>query len=113
MKKLTIGILALIFAVVGAVAVYAPAVYAEGIALTDDQMYEIAAGDWVVLARRQRAKHVFFDENELKAEGSAQMELKAVNNANTVDSAAAVQTNVSNATQGIVDMKVLKGILAH
>jgi hypothetical protein len=93
MRKLGAFLLILLLSVY-----YIPNLHAEGIALSDAEMDEIAAGEWV-LAYEPAAK----DKNLLKIEDGSQAEIKAVNNVNTVDSAAAVQNNISNAVEGALD----------
>src|SRR5437868_3914392 len=77
-------------------------------ALSDAEMDQIAAGtqqddqagDWVLAALNQKSHK----KNKLDIDSESQSNIKAVSNANTVDSAVAVQTNISNATEGAVDM---------
>lgn len=93
MKKTFALLMALIFGVfaTGAFA-------AEGVALTNDEMDEIAAGDWVILEEGQTVEDVWYSNNDIKLNDESQMDIQAVANTNSVDSANAVQTNISSAS---------------
>lgn len=93
MKKNLALVLALIFGV------FATGAYAaEGVALTNDEMDEIAAGDWVILEEGQTVEDVWYSNNDIKLNDESQMDIQAVANTNSVDSANAVQTNISSAS---------------
>lgn len=99
MKKVSILLLAFIFAMLPTAAL------AEGISLTDDQLDEIAAGDWVVIVDGEEVVDgIHFNNNDIKLEDDSQMEIQAISNANAVDSATATQVNVANATEGLVNV---------
>ena len=67
--------------------------------LSDNQMDEISAGDWVIINdETQKVEDVYAVNNTLHLFEQSQMEINAVSNANAVDSAIAVQTNVSRVT---------------
>lgn len=70
--------------------------FAAGVALTDSEMDQVAAGDWVVIPSGFEAVDVYNNNNTLDLEDEAQSTIQAVNNANTVDSAIAVQTNIAS-----------------
>jgi len=95
MKK-TIAILAALLLA------FAPVMsYAATATLSDSEMDQVAAGDWVILtdsAGNQTVADVYHTNNTLDLSDEAQMELQAVSNANTVDSAIAVQTNITSVT---------------
>ena len=92
MKKTIAVLLTLIFAA------YPMAVYAEGVALSDQEMDEIAAGDWVILTEGQSVEEVWYNGNDIELNDEAQTSVQAVSNANAVDSAVAVQTNIASVT---------------
>ena len=115
LRKIALLILAVMFAA------YPIASYADNVALTNDQMDEIAAGelddttagDWVTLASAEEdtvegqgagGYKKGGDKNILKIESESQSQIQAVSNANVVDSGVAVQSNIANATDGAVDM---------
>lgn len=96
MKKLSILLVALIFGI------SVPA-YAAKAVLSDSEMNDIHAGDWVVLTQpdgTQTVEDVYAINNTLDLEDVAQKEIQAVSNANSVDSAVAVSTNVARVTLG-------------
>ena len=71
--------------------------------LTDSQMDQVSAGDWVVLtdsSGNQTVEDVYYNNNTIDLFNESQKDLKAVSNANAVDSAVAVQTNISSVTGG-------------
>lgn len=81
--------------------------FAAGEPLSDSQMDEIAAGDWVVInseAGEEVVDYVHFSNNDINLEDESQTDIQAINNANSVDSADAVQTNIANATEGLIDV---------
>ena len=88
-KALTIA-LALIFGI-------APASFAAT-TLTDKQLDDVNAGDWVVLQPGESVADVYYSNNTLDLKDTSQKELQAVSNANAVDSAIAVQTNIASVT---------------
>lgn len=68
-------------------------------ALTDSELDQVSAGDWVILtdaSGNQSVEDVYASNNTLDLQDESQKELKAVNNANAVDSAVAVQTNIAS-----------------
>lgn len=72
--------------------------FAAGAVLSDKQMDEVNAGDWVVLTDadgNQVTSDVYHTNNTLDLYSQSQSEIKAVSNANAVDSAIAVQNNIS------------------
>jgi|GEM_PF-2611611 len=72
--------------------------FAAGAVLSDKQMDEVNAGDWVVLTDadgNQTTSDVYHTNNTLDLYSQSQSEIKAVSNANAVDSAIAVQNNIS------------------
>jgi len=72
--------------------------FAAGAVLSDKQMDEVRAGDWVVLTDadgNQTTSDVYHTNNTLDLYSQSQSSIKAVSNANAVDSAIAVQNNVS------------------
>ena len=71
--------------------------FADGIALTDEEMDQIAAGEWVLAKAPKKT-------NKLEINEESQSDLTGVSNANTVDSAVASQHNVANAVDGVVDV---------
>ncbi len=90
MKKTIFIMLAIIFGM-------APVSFAAT-ALSDQELDQVSAGDWVVLEEGQSVEDVFHSNNTLDLEDSSQMEIQAVSNANAVDSAIAVQTNIATVT---------------
>ena len=98
MKKFIAMMLALSFAA------YPISVHAsDAVALSDAEMDEIAAGEWV-LAKGEANGKKSSKFNMLKVESESQANVKAISNANAVDSAVNVQTNVSNAAEGAIDV---------
>jgi len=87
MKKILALLIALIFAAT-------TPVMAAGISLSDAELDEIAAGDWVVIDpdTQEVVDMIHYSNNDINLEDESQMEIQAVNNANAVDSAVAVQT---------------------
>ena len=62
--------------------------FAAGETLSDDQMDEIAAGDWVVInseAGEEVVEGVHFSNNDINLEDESQTEIQAVNNVNSAD----------------------------
>jgi hypothetical protein len=91
MKKIFAMITLLMFGI-------AQAAFAGGVVLSDKAMDEIAAGEWVVIEDsegNEEVVDVHFNGNDIDLEDESQMNLMAVNNANVVDSAVAVQTNIA------------------
>ena len=77
---------------------FAPASFAA-VALQDAQLDGITAGDWIVIdPSTQQVWDVYKSNNTLDLSDESQMELQAVSNANAVDSAIAVQTNIASVT---------------
>lgn len=77
--------------------------FAGGIMMPDAAMEGIAAGDWVVITDadgNQSVVDVWYSNNDIALQDESQTLLQAVNQANVVDSAVAVQTNVSSVTTG-------------
>ena len=114
-NKMATSALALIFAVYP-MTFSIPRTFADAVALTDNQLDGIAAGDgeWV-LAQLDHSKEDadlqdkedgkgMGKSNELRVQGESQSELKAVSNANTMDSAVAVQSNITHSTDGAIDV---------
>jgi len=66
--------------------------------LTDADLNNITAGDWVVIPSGLEAVDVYHSNNTLDLEDEAQSYIQAVNNANAVDSAIASQTNIASVT---------------
>lgn len=90
MKKILAILMALMFGI-------AQTSFAAGVALSDTEMDGITAGDWVVIdPSTQEAVDVYYNNNTLDLEDESQKEIQAVNNANAVDSAIAVQTNIAS-----------------
>ena len=103
-KKLTNIFLAVAFAAYP-LAVPLQVLAAEGVALSDKEMDEIAAGEWVLASNSHSESESESTNNSLKVKGESQSEIQAVSNSNIVDSAAAIQHNIANATEGAVDMQ--------
>ncbi len=83
------------------VLVLASEAFAAVATLSDSEMEEINAGEWVVIdPQTQAVVDVHYSSNDIKLSDESQTELKAVNNANAVDSAIAVQTNIARTTAG-------------
>jgi len=97
MKKISSVLMC--FLIVSFVAYPLPS-FAGGVALTDEEMDQIAAGEWVFAKNTGGPVKT----NKLEVNNEAQSNLKGVSNANTVDSAVAGQYNVSNAVEGVVDI---------
>jgi len=93
MKKLIALLVAVMFAG------YTPALYAAE-ALSDADMDEIAAGEWVILEEGQTVESVHYNNNDIKLQDESQKEIQGISNANAVDSAVAVQTNTASVTEG-------------
>lgn len=95
MRKL---LLVLVLALMG----LSPIAFAQGAIISDAEMEGISAGDWVILTDTENADQevvdVWYNANDIKLQDEAQMDLKAVNQANAVDSAIAVQTNIARVT---------------
>ncbi|MFA5038822.1 MAG: hypothetical protein WC732_03990 [Candidatus Omnitrophota bacterium] len=93
MKKLLILLVALIFGI------SAPA-YAAKAVLSDSELNDIHAGDWVVLdgENNHEVIDVYAVNNTLDLEDVSQKEIQAVSNANAVDAAVDVSTNVARVT---------------
>ena len=91
MKKMMAIFVALMFAL-------STNVYAGNATLSDPEMDQIAAGDWVILEEGQTVEDVFHSNNTLDLEDESQKEIQAVSNANAVDSAVAVSTNIATVT---------------
>ena len=72
--------------------------FAAGVAMSDKEMDEVAAGDWVVLQPGETVEDVYYTNNNLELKDDSQTSLQAVSNANSVDSANAVQSNISSVT---------------
>lgn len=75
--------------------------FAGGIMMPDSAMEGISAGDWVVItdaAGNESVVDVWYTNNDIALSNESQMLLQAVNNANVVDSAVAVQTSVATVT---------------
>ena len=91
MKKIIALLTAVLFA-------SSNAAFAAGVALSDKQLEGVAAGDWVVLddSVPETVADVYNNNNTLDLSDSSQTQLQAVSNANLVDSAAAVQSNISS-----------------
>jgi len=71
------------------------------VALSDKEMDGITAGDWVVLKDANGDEFVvdvYKSNNTLDLQNDSQTYLQAVSNANVVDSAVAVQTNIASVT---------------
>lgn len=90
MKKLLSIVTLLMFGI-------AQTAFAGGAMMTDSEMEGVSAGDWVINdgANGPEVVDVYFNNNDIQLLNESQTELKAVNNANTVDSAIAVQTNIA------------------
>jgi hypothetical protein len=66
--------------------------------LTDDAMDGINAGDWVVVTDKngnESIEDVYTNNNTLWLLENSQKDIQAVSNANTIDSAVAVQSNIA------------------
>jgi len=67
--------------------------------LSDKAMDDVSAGDWVVInPETEEVVDVYGTNNTLWLLENSQKDLKAVSNANTIDSAVAVQTNIARVT---------------
>ncbi len=67
--------------------------------LTQSQLEGISAGDWVVIdPSTEQVWDVYHSNNTLDLKDESQKDLQAVSNANAVDSAIAVQTNIASVT---------------
>jgi len=67
--------------------------------LSDKAMDDVNAGDWVVInPETEEVVDVYRTNNTLWLLENSQKDLKAVSNANTIDSAVAVQTNIARVT---------------
>ena len=66
------------------------------ITLSDAELDQVNAGDWVVIGDGQEVVDVHFNSNDIKLNDQSQMEIQAISNANAVDSAIAVQTNTAS-----------------
>jgi len=80
---------------------YAPAVFAEGIALSDTEMDEIAAGELALpesFGGFDSPTAEKFNANDILLDKESQTKIETTSNANAVDSAVAVQLNTSSAT---------------
>lgn len=93
MKRVPAFLIALIFTL-------APPVLAEKASLTDTDLDEIAAGDWVVIdpETQEVVDGIHHNNNDIDLEEESQTEIQAVNNVNAVDSAVAAQTNIATVT---------------
>ena len=70
-------------------------------ALSDSEMDQVSAGDWVILtdaSGNQSVEDVYASNNTLDLSDDAQSNIQAVNNTNAVDSAVATQTNIASVT---------------
>jgi hypothetical protein len=100
MKKLLAVLLVLVFAC----AVNASAATK---ALSNKEMDQVTAGDWVVLNNAdgsQSVADVYTTNNTLDLLEQSQSSIKAVSNANVIDGAAAVQSNVISASGSAVNI---------
>src|SRR3972149_8698303 len=106
MKKIFSLLLALTFA-----AYPVSGMAAQAVNLSDTEMDEIAAGEWALepeVAFYQNQSNST-KKNVLKVEDNSQSEITGVSNANAVDSAVAVQSNISNQTEGLLDVNQSNG----
>jgi hypothetical protein len=104
MKKSLALLVALLFAMTSPV-------LAAGTTLSDSEMDDINAGQWVVLGEEgsEYVEEVHFNNNDISLFETAQTDIKAVSNANAVDSAIAVQTNITNASGEIGTNNAVSG----
>jgi len=94
MKKLMILLVVIMFGIA------APAFAAKAV-LSDKEMGDIHAGDWVVLtdsSGNQSTADVYKTNQTLTLYDESQKSIEAVNNGNAVDSAIAMSTNVAHVT---------------
>lgn len=92
MKRLIALLTAILFAA-------ATPVMAAGVSLSDNELDEIAAGDWVVISEGEEVvSDIYYNTNDIDLEDESQMEIQAVNNVNAVDSAVAAQANIASVT---------------
>ena len=63
--------------------------------LTDKQLDQVNAGDYVILQPGETVEDVYASNNTIDLKDSSQTNIQAVSNANVVDSAVAVQTNIA------------------
>ena len=70
----------------------------EGVTLSDNQMDEVAAGDWLIMddTSSQTVEDVYQRNNILEIPGIVQENLQAVSNVMAFDSAVAVQTSIAS-----------------
>lgn len=68
--------------------------------LSDNQMEDVNAGDWIVVGEDPEVFEGWYNNNDIALEDESQMEINAISNANAVDSAVAVQTNALNTAEG-------------
>lgn len=93
MKRILILMLVFVFGLSGAS-------FAGVVELTDDAMDGINAGDWVILEKGgeeggQKVEDVYTNNNTLWLLENSQKDIQAVSNANVIDSAVAVQSNIA------------------
>ena len=75
--------------------------FAATVVLTDADMAGVSAGEWVVLtdsSGNETVEDVYTNNNTLWLLANSQESIQAVSNANAIDSAVAVQTNVASVT---------------
>jgi hypothetical protein len=95
MKKTIAVLMLLVFG-------FSQSVFAAGAVLSDSEMDDINAGSWVIIADaegNEEVVDVYHNNNDIKLNDESQMELRAVNQANAVDSAIASQANIARVTQ--------------
>ena len=96
MKKILAVVMVVIFA-------SSNAAFAANVTLSDKQLDQVAAGDWVVLPTGEEEEgvsvaDVYSSNNTLDLSDESQTNIQAVSNANVVDSAVAVETNIASVT---------------
>ncbi|MDD5669215.1 MAG: hypothetical protein PHE58_04195 [Candidatus Omnitrophica bacterium] len=69
--------------------------FAAGKVLSDNAMEQVSAGDWVITEEGQQVNDVYTTNNTLWLLENSQKDINAVSNANTIDSAVAVQANIA------------------
>jgi hypothetical protein len=93
MKKIMALLTALIFAI-------STPLMAAGTTMSDAEMDEIAAGAWEVIdpETQEVVDGIHYNNNDIDLEDDSQRQIQAVANTNSVDSADAVQSNVTSIT---------------
>ncbi len=87
-----------LLAIFAAIMLVAQPSFAAVATLSDEQLNNVAAGDWVVTTLSEEAVDVYHTNNTLDLQDDSQTHLQAVSNANAVDSAVNVATNIASLT---------------